>query len=123
MAEISVKEIQQKELWEKFVLSKTPQSFLHSWNWSETNKNLGKRVFRLGFFANKRLVGVCLVIKEEARRGPHFIIPAGPIIDWEDRILRNYFLKTIKDLAKKENVWFVRVRPELTDTVENKKLF
>lgn len=123
MAKITVKEIQNKESWERFVLSRNPQSFLHSWNWGEANKDLGKKVFRLGFFENNKLVGVCLMIKEDAKRGPHFVIPAGPIIDWTKRNLQIFFLKTIKEFAERESVWFIRVRPELLDTSENKRLF
>lgn len=123
MAEITVKEIDRKEVWDKFVLSRNPQSFLESWNWGETNEKLGKKVFRLGFFEGQKLIGVSLVIKEVAKRGPHLIIPAGPVLDWGKRNLRSYFLETIKELAKKEGVWFVRIRPELLDAPENKRLF
>lgn len=123
MAKITVKEIEQKEVWDKFVLSTNPQSFLHSWNWGETNEKLGKKVFRLGFFKERKLIGVCLVIKEDAKRGSHFIIPAGPVIDWENTALRNYFLRVVRELAEKESVWFVRIRPELLETSSNRNLF
>ncbi len=122
MAKYEVKEINNKETWEKFVLSRSPKSFLQSWNWGEVNKLMGDKIFRLGFFKKDELIGVCLIIKEEAKRGPHFLISGGPIMDWVERELVNFFLKTIKDLAKKERVWFIRIRPELLDTDENQKL-
>jgi len=123
MGKYEVKEISSKNLWEKFVLQNNPKSFLQSWNWGETNKILGKKIFRLGFTKDKKLVGVCLVIEEKAKRGPHFLIPGGPLFDWENKRLVSFFLKTIKSYAVKQKVWFVRIRPELFDNQKNRKLF
>lgn len=121
MAKFSIEEITNKKVWESFVTSHNPSTFLQSWNWGETNKIIGEKIFRLGFFEDGTLVGVCLVIEVSAKRGPHFIIPGGPIMDWENDELIKYFISTLRSLAKKEKVWFVRVRAELTDTKENAK--
>jgi peptidoglycan pentaglycine glycine transferase (the first glycine) len=123
MAEYLVKRINKKEVWEKFVLSQYPKSFLHSWNWGQTAFLCGDKVIRIGFYIDKKLKGVCQLIKQKARRGPHFLIPGGPLIEWNDRRLVNLFIKTIKDFAKDENVWFVRIRPELLDNSRNRELF
>jgi len=119
----TVKEIADKKTWENFVLSRNPQSFLQSWNWGETNQLAGEKIFRLAFFEEKNLAGVCLVIKQEARRGPHLIVPGGPLIDWGNKALVDCVLKALKDLARREKVWFIRVRPELLDSSENRTLF
>jgi len=123
MAKYEVENITNKGLWEKFILSRNPRSFLQSWAWGETNEKEGAKIFRLGFKKDNKLLGVCLIIKENAKRGPHFIIPAGPILDWSDSKLVSYFMLTIKDLAKKEKVWFIRIRPEVFDSSENRNLF
>lgn len=123
MAKYQLEIITDKDVWEKFVLSNNPKTFLQSWAWGETNEKEGAKIFRLGFNKNNKLVGVCLVIKENAKRGPHFIIPAGPILNWKDSDLVNYIILSLKDLAKKEKVWFIRVRPEILDTSENKEFF
>src|SRR3990172_11635133 len=123
MASDEVKEITQKKVWEKYVLSQKPKSFLQSWNWGETNRLVGKKIFRIGYYKDGKLIGVSLVIKEIARRGSHFLIPGGPLIDWNDKNLVKFFLKTISKLAKKEKVWFIRIRPELIETFENKNTF
>lgn len=122
MAKFIVSAITDKKIWENFVLSHRPQSFLQSWNWGETNRATGKKIFRLGFFENKKLIGVCLLIKENARRGLHLVIPGGPILDWNNRELVKFCLTTIKDLAEMEKVWFIRMRPELIDTEQSRKL-
>lgn len=123
MAEYTVKEVKAKKVWENFVLSQNPKSFLQSWNWGETNSIVGARTFRLGFLKDSKLVGVALIIKEEARRGSHFLIPGGPLLDWEDKKLVGLFTRTIRNLAKKERVWFVRVRPEILDSKESRSKF
>ena len=123
MAKYEVKETKNKEEWEKFVLSHGPTSFLQSWNWGETNKITGNKIFRLSFLENKKIIGVCLIVKQKAKRGSHFLIPGGPIIDWENKTLVGFCIKTIKDLAKTEKAWFVRIRPELSESNENRNIF
>jgi lipid II:glycine glycyltransferase (peptidoglycan interpeptide bridge formation enzyme) len=123
MSKYKVEKIWDKRVWERFVLSKNPQSFLQSWNWGETNKLMGNKVLRLGFYYGKVLVGVCLLIKQEAKRGSHFLIPGGPLMNWKDKKLINLFVKEIKKIGKSEGVWFIRARPELLNTGENDQLF
>jgi lipid II:glycine glycyltransferase (peptidoglycan interpeptide bridge formation enzyme) len=123
MAKYESKLIADKKLWEHFLIGQKPKSFLQSWNWGEVNEKDGSKIFRIGFFKDNKLVGVCLVIEEKAKRGPHFLVPAGPIINWSDTKVVNLFVKVIKDLATKENCWFVRVRPEIFENWENEELF
>lgn len=123
MAKYELEIITDKDIWEKFVLSNSPKTFLQSWAWGETNEKEGAKIFRLGFKKDNKLIGVCLIIKEEAKRGTHFIIPAGPILDWKDSGLVNYVISILKDLARKEKVWFIRIRPEILNTSENRELF
>ena len=123
MAKYESKIITNKKIWEDFVLSQNPQTFLQSWDWGETNEKTSSKILRVGFYRENELVGVCLLIKENAKRGPHLVLPAGPLLNWNDIKLANFFVETIKSLAKKEKVWFVRVRPEIMDTEENRILF
>lgn len=115
--------IENKNEWERFVLSQKPQSFLQSWNWGETNREVGNRVFRLGFFKGTQLVGGAQIIEERARRGPYFLIPGGPLLDWKNKSLVVFVVEELKKLARQEKVWFIRTRPELLDLPESKKLF
>ena len=79
---IKCKTINQKKIWEKFVLQRPEGNFLQSWNWGVMNKNLGFKIFRLGFFDQDKLLGVSLLIKKRARRATFLECPAGPLIDW-----------------------------------------
>lgn len=119
MSEYQTKEIANKQVWEKYVLSRQPRSFLQSWNWGETNILIGDKVIRLGYYDGKKLLGVCQLIDQKAKRGPHFLVPGGPIIDWSDKKLVETFARSIRDLAQKESAWFVRIRPELLDNDSN----
>lgn len=123
MAKFEVEEIVNKKIWENFLLGKYPQTFLQSWSWGEVNRNCGSKIFRLGFRKNGKLVGICLLIKEKAKRGPHLLVPAGPILDWGDNGLVNFFVKAVRRLGKDEGIWFIRVRPEILESEKNRKLF
>lgn len=122
MHNYSLKEISNKSVWEEFILKQKPKSFLQSWNWGEVNVEMGETVIRVGYYDRKRLVGACQMITQNAKRGRHIIIPGGPLIDWTNEKLVAVWTKSIRDEAVKHNAWFVRVRPELINTSENKKL-
>lgn len=115
--------ITDKAQWENFARSQSPRSFLHAWNWGETHRLVGHQIHRLGYFDGDQLVGLCLVVKEAARRGPHLIVPGGPLMDWSNAALVQSVLDDLKQLARREKVWFIRMRPELLDTEENRRLF
>ena len=123
MVNYKIKEITDKKIWEDFLLSKSPKSFLQSWGWGEINRKTGEKIFRLGFFKGKKLVGTCLLIKQDAKRGPHLLVPGGPFIDWNNKALVGFFANTLKKVAAEEKAWFVRVRPELLNIPQNMKLF
>src|SRR5581483_1831583 len=55
--------------------------------------------------------------------GRHLVIPAGPIINWEESDLVEAWLKEIRVIAKAHGCVFVRVRPQILDTSENRTLF
>jgi lipid II:glycine glycyltransferase (peptidoglycan interpeptide bridge formation enzyme) len=115
--------ISDKKVWEDHLLKANPRSFLQSWNWGETNKMMGNKVIRLGVYKKDQLLGVCQIIKEDAKRGPHFIIPGGPLINWNNRNIRENLLHYIKVLANHEKVWFVRIRPEIIDSKKTRTMF
>lgn len=74
-----IREIDDREKWNEFVRSCRPYTFLQSWQWGEVQKATGEGVRYLGFFDGEELVGVSLVIKVDARRGKHYLVPHGPV--------------------------------------------
>jgi lipid II:glycine glycyltransferase (peptidoglycan interpeptide bridge formation enzyme) len=120
---ITTQPIAEKTIWENYISTHKEANFLSSWNWGQFHTNLGKKVFYRGYYQDDHIVGTALIVKEAAKRGPYFTIAGGPVLDWDNKELINVFIEDLKDLARKENVWFVRVRPQILDTQENRQLF
>lgn len=120
---IEIRKIDHKKIWEDFVLSDKKASFLQSWNWGAFQELMGEKIFRLGLFEKDKLVGVALIIKVHAKRGNHFICPAGPLINWENQSHFQILIEYLKKLAKKEKISFIRIRPPIEDHKENRDLF
>lgn len=123
MAQITVKNITDKKIWEDFILAKNEANFLQSWYWGEFHKAMGKTINRTGFYDKNKLVGVMLSVVEPARRGKYLTVPGGPIINWDNNDLINVFAEHIKAIAKENNCVFVRVRPQLKKDEFSKKTF
>lgn len=122
MAQITVEEINNKNIWEKFLESHNEANFLQSWNFGKFHQNLGKTISRVGFYQGKKLVGVMLSIVEKAKRATYLTVPGGPIIDWNKQNLIDLFRKTIEEIAKREGCSFIRVRAQILENLENSKL-
>src|SRR3989344_4265433 len=123
MSKLELKEIFDKKAWEEFLLSRNPGTFLQSWNWGETNALIGQRVKRFGVFDKNKVIGIFQLIHQAAKRGNHFIIPGGPIIDYDNSDLLNFTFQALRRFLLSEKAWFVRIRPDVPDTeILGKKL-
>ena len=123
MSEIITKQIENKKEWEDFLSKHDEVNFLQSWYWGEFHKNLSQKIQRTGFYQNNKLKGVMLSIVEKAKRGRHLIVPAGPIINWENKEIVSAFVKEIKKIAFLNDCAFIRVRPQLLSNDFSKKFF
>lgn len=119
----SMRQITDSREWEDFMARHQEANFLHSWYWGEFHKRLGHSIERYGFYDGDKLVGVLLAIVEPARRGRHLVVPGGPVLDWQNARLVQAWLSALKTLAKAHKCLFVRVRPQLLDTPDNRQLF
>jgi len=115
---IRIKEIEKREVWEKFFQNSEEKSFLQSYNWGNFQVSLGKKVWRLGFYQETFLKAACLLIKENfprLKRG-FFYVPFGPIFEKElsegtKKEIINLLADWTRPLAKKEKVIFLRIEP------------
>lgn len=123
MAKITVKEIQDKDIWEDFLAGRSEANFLQSWYWGEFHQSLGNYIRRTGFFDGDKLLGVMLSIVEPAKRARYLTVPGGPIINWTDSDLINTFVEEIKTIARNRQCVFVRVRPQLEEGEFSRKIF
>src|SRR3989338_9992191 len=108
---MEVREIRQKDAWEKFLSQQIRKTFLHSWSWGEFQEALGNKVWRFGMFAGTELVSVALVVKVHAKRGSFLLVPHGPIGTVTKVIVLQALLEELKTLAEKELVSFIRINP------------
>lgn len=113
---LKIKEIKTKTIWEKFLNKKqiNPYPFFQSWNWGEVQKRLGFNILRLGIFDKFKLIGVCLIIDIEAKRGHYLHLRHGPVfLEYENKYSKIIFTY-IKKIAKDKNISFIRTSPLIT---------
>ncbi len=134
---MEVREIQNKEIWESFLLQCEEKTFLQSWNWGEFNRIMGNsakggsagggKIWRLGIYEGEQLISVALIIKIQAKRGTFLFLPHGPNIKRQE--IRNkkqvleMLLDELKETARKEKASFIRMSPIWEKNEENIGIF
>lgn len=123
-----IKEITNQVVWNNFVTSCNPTTFLHSWEWGQVQQATGENVRYLGWFSpynEEKLAGVALVITVNARRGRHYLVPHGPIS--KDKAFLPDAVREItdylKNTAKQDRVAALRIAPLVETSVESKQMF
>jgi len=121
---MKVKIINDKSIWENFLLKCKEKTFLNSWNWGEFNKMMGEKIWRLGVYNNRELLSVALVVKTVAKRGTFLLLPHSPNLKSEVEPLKVEILKILleklKEIAKAS---FIRISPILERSEENNEIF
>lgn len=118
-----IKEITEKQIWERFLLSCEEKTFLNSWNWGEFQKAMNNKIWRFGFY-EEELVSVALIVKTIARRGTFLVVPHAPVSKGENKkeVLKT-LLEKLKELGKQEKADFIRINPVWQRSDENNKIF
>ena len=107
-----------KEIWSS-LLEKFPESnFLQSPLWAETNRLIGHKIV----FENFNDKAFFLGIIKDAKRGRYLEIPGGPLLDWKNKALVKKVFSRIKEIGKENKCVFIRFRPQLLNTEENRAL-
>lgn len=124
---MEIKKIEDKKIWEDFILGCRQKTFLQSWNWGEVASGMGNKILRLGFYDHQGLAGVSLVIQIKAKRGSFLFVPHGPIIRQQkkndkERVLK-ILLEGLKKIAREEKASFIRIAPILERNEENNEIF
>lgn len=124
---MEIREINNKENWESFLLKCNEKTFLDSWNWGEFQKREGERIWRFGIYDNGQLISVALAIKVKARRGTFIFVPHGPNVNNQDTRNNNQILETLtnklKEIAKQEKAHFIRIAPIWEKSKQNSDFF
>jgi len=111
---ITIQAINDKQQWETYIGKRKEANFLQSWEWGDFHQALGKEVLRMGLYRSGELSGVFLIIIENAKRARYMTIAGGPLlpVSWGRREVVVPLLGSLRDLAKKHNCSFVRIRPQ-----------
>lgn len=133
---LRIKEIENQEIWDNFVVSNNSDTFLQSWAWGEFNENMGDKIWRLGLYYKESLKAVCLVIKVQAKRGSFLFIPHGPIFESglvapesnpDNQKILQKILKYLVDYLSQNTIGndcsFFRIAPILSRNEINQSLF
>ena len=110
---MEIQEIKDENIWNEFVSSFEMAQILHSWQWGEFQKSLGRKVWRFGVYETKQptyneLKGVILLIKMPLPLGKSYLYtPRGPLL--KEPAPAEIFLEKIKEISQKENSIFWQV--------------
>lgn len=65
---LEARDITDSKVWEDFMAKHNEANFLQSWWWGEFYENLGQTVIRKGFYDGTQLIGVILMVVEDANK-------------------------------------------------------
>ncbi|MBN2100349.1 peptidoglycan bridge formation glycyltransferase FemA/FemB family protein [Candidatus Dojkabacteria bacterium] len=124
MANYTIKEISDRNIWEDFMTKQSPSVFMQSWNWGNFHRSLGRKVWNLGIFKDNELTGGCLCHVLPTKMRTHIYTSNGPVINWEEYAdIMPLLLDYLSNLGRKNNALFVRMDPLVLDEPENNKIF
>ena len=98
-------------------------NFQQTKEWAEVNELIGHQVIveSLAVIGAKNVEHDLVMIIKSAKRARYLEIPCGPLIDFSNKALVEKTFAHIREVAKSHRCAFVRFRPQLLDTPENRK--
>lgn len=123
---LQIKPINNKDIWDKFILTYNSWSFFQSFLWGEVQKSIKHENERVGLYKNTELIGIAQISLVKAKRGRFFHIRHGPVFKTlkpdDLQAAWKFLLDYLKSQAKIKKVWFIRVSPMIEDNNINRKL-
>ncbi|MDO8559573.1 MAG: peptidoglycan bridge formation glycyltransferase FemA/FemB family protein [bacterium] len=123
----SFQEVKERSVWDAFMLSVDPHTFLQSWPWGEFNRRQGNDVWRWQVHtadAGSAPVGAIQAVHIQARRGRFLFCPHGPILaDQNDAGALRAALRFLVEEGRGFGSDFVRVSSLQPDTDAQRRLF
>ena len=105
--------------WQQARVKFPEANFLRSHEWGKANQRMGHKVIKRSLSS----AGYAQVIIKDAKRGRYMEVPGGPLIDWSNEDNARKMFEMLTRTAKSHRCAFIRVRPQLPDTPENRDLF
>lgn len=117
---LTLRSMTSARIWDDFILRYAPSALFQSWLWGEVVAKMGQKFWRFGLYEDQKLTGLFAVLKVTARRGTFLHVRHGPVFLRPEKRYWKEFLEFMKDLARKENAWFIRISPLIDDSNENR---
>jgi peptidoglycan pentaglycine glycine transferase (the first glycine) len=114
--------VSSKVSWETFLLTHAPEALFQSWDWGMVQEATGEVMKRYGMYEGETLVGLAQIGVVRAKRGAFLHVRHGPVWDTQTQSRWHAFFSLMKDMAKREGAWFVRVSPRIANSEHNRDL-
>lgn len=120
-----IREISDRAVWESFIMSLMPNTFLHAWEWGQVQVRDGEGVRYLGLYHEQALYGVALLVLVRARRGAHYLIPHGPLVRTTELLPEavGEVVAYARQHARAEQSVALRIAPLTEDSPASRELF
>ncbi len=108
----------EKQKFNNFLSNFSKGHVLQSWEWGEVKKSTAWKPYRLVIEnENQEILAAVSLLKRDIPviKKSIFYAPRGPAVDFEDQELFLFLMDSIKDLAKKENVIFLKIDPDIAE--------
>lgn len=108
-----IKEITNPQVWNDFILRQNPNTFLQTWEWGQVQHKSGSPIKYLAIYQNEKQVGAALTILVPAKRGQHYLIPHGPLLQdtANHDICFVELIDHLKQQARAERACAIRIAP------------
>ena len=123
---MKLKEINSKKIWNEFIFNNNFKfySFLSSYEWWEFKESFWFPVLRYGIFDNnENLIWIIPLIKITAKRWNYLFVPHTPLIVWDYFKILWQIKEQLIQIAKNENVSFIRFNPPIENKFFNYRKF
>ena len=115
-------EPENRETWDNALKQFPEANLLQSWQWGDSNEQLGHTIVRYVVMDNHAIVGAFSGIVKNAKRGRYLEIPGGPLLDWTNQPLVDAVITQLRTIGREHHCVFIRFRTQLPDTLENRQL-
>ncbi len=107
----------QRDAWDAFVQSSLNGSILQSYAWGTVKNGTWKPLYAAVTDDRENFLAAALILK---RKLPFFnqslfYAPRGPVFNSLDGTVVNFFFRSVRELAKKENAFVFRCDPEIAE--------
>ena len=104
-------EVKNQQEWDRYLSQCQRKSFLQTWQWGEFQKSLGRKIERLAFFSNDKLLGISLCVIQKSRFSKYVYCPRGPLLSEDSAEIYAQVLGALKECWQIRDVSTLKIDP------------